>query len=104
RDAVVPRPDAARREHVRIARPAAVHGRDARAEVVAYHPRLLEPDAELRHLRGEKLEVRVLRLAGQKLVADQKHARGRTVLAGHRSPSLLEVSRSVAPRASQPAA
>ena len=82
RDVVVRRADAARREDVGELAARLVHVADDRGRLVAHDAALGEPNAELRELEAEELQIRILRLAGQDLVADDEHA-GRRLLGAH---------------------
>ena len=66
---------------------------DDRRRLVAHDAALGEANAELRELEAEELQIRVLRFAGQDLVADDEHA-------GRRSASLMAAPRPLARSAS----
>ena len=74
RDVVVRRADAARREYVGELAARFVHVADDRRRLVAHDAALGEANAELRELEAEELQIRVLRFAGQDLVADDEDA------------------------------
>ena len=81
RDVVVRGPDAAGGEHVGELAARLVQMPNDRVGLVAHDSTLGETNAELGELETEELQVRVLRLAGQDLVADDEHAGRR--LAAH---------------------
>jgi hypothetical protein len=73
-DVVVRRADAAGRKNIAVFRAALVQLRDDRRLIVTNDTGLDELDAEFRKLEAEELQVRILRLSGQDLVADNHHA------------------------------
>ena len=85
-DVVVRRPDAAGREHISKLAARFVDVADDRGGLVAHDAALGEANAELRELETQELQIRILRLTRQDLVADDEHA-GRGL--AHRRAALV---------------
>ena len=84
-DVVMSRADAAGREYVGVFGAAFVDVVHDRRCFVAHDASFLELDAELRELETEELQVGILSLAGQYLVADDQNAGGNGRRAAHSS-------------------
>ena len=99
-DVVVGRPDAAGRDHIIVARPQRVEGRDDFVLDIGDDPRFPNVDADLGQIFGDIAEVAVLRASREDLVADHQDGGGYSRRFAHRQVALVPRTRRNPPQLS----